>query len=172
MRGVRDDKICWKPPKGSGFAVHVHSYYQILTSSPSHGRLFGSLRSLVELLFFIWTTILGNILTIDNLRKLWILILDWCCMCNGESVDHLLIRSPIAFDLKSMVFTLFGIHWVMPKTVEELLACWQGKFGSHQNSAIRIVVLHCLMWCIWRERNNRHFEDLERSVSDLKLFFL
>ena len=51
LRGVRDDKICWKPPKGSGFAVHVHSYYQILTSSPSHGRLFGSLRSLVELFF-------------------------------------------------------------------------------------------------------------------------
>ena len=33
-------------------------------------------------------------------------------------------------------------------------------------------VPHCLMWCIWRERNNRHFEDLERSVSNLKLFFL
>ena len=31
---------------------------------------------------------------------------------------------------------------------------------------------HCLMWCIWRERNNRHFEDLERLVADLKLFFL
>jgi len=31
---------------------------------------------------------------------------------------------------------------------------------------------HCLMWCIWQERNNRHFEDLESSVSDLKLFFL
>ena len=92
-------------------------------------------------------------------------------MCNGESVDHLLIRSPIAFDLWFMVFTLFGIHWVMSKTVE-LLACWEGKFGRHRNAAIWIAMPHCLMWCIWQERNNRHFEDLERSVSDLKLFFL
>ena len=121
-----------------------------------------------------WTITLGNILTIDNLRKQQILILDWCCMCkrNGESVDHLLIYCTIAFDLWYMVFTLFGIHWVMPKIVGELLACWQGKFGRHQNSTIWMAVQHCLMWCIWRERNNRHFEDLERSVSDLKLFFL
>ena len=124
--------------------------------------------------FFVWTAALGNILTIDNLRKRQILILDWCCMCkrNGESVDHLLIHCPIAFDLWSMVFTLFGIHWVMPKTVVDLLACWQGKLGRHWNSAIWMAVPHCLMCCIWRERNNRHFEDLERSVADLKLFFL
>ena len=51
-------------------------------------------------------------MTIDNLRKRKVLILDSCCMCkrNGESVDQLLIHCPIAFDLWSMVFTLFGIH--------------------------------------------------------------
>ena len=33
---------------------------------------------------------LGKCLTIDNLRKRKIWILDWCfmCKCNGESVDH------------------------------------------------------------------------------------
>ena len=105
----------------------------------------------------------------DNL-----LILDWCCMCkrNGESVDHLLILCSIAFDLWSMMFTLFGIHWVMPKTMVDLLACWQGKLGRHRNSAIWMAVPHCLMWCIWGERNNQHFADLERSIADLKLFFL
>ena len=175
LKGVGDDQMCWKPVMGRGFAVR--SYYQVLTKSFDQSFPWKTVwKSKVpsRVAFFVWIVALGNVLTIDNLRRRWILILDWCCMCkrNGESVDHLLIHSPIAFDLKSMVFTLFGIHWVMPKTVEELLACWQGKFGSHRNSAIRIVVLHCLMWCIWQERNNQHFEDLERSVSDLKLFFL
>ena len=27
------------------------------------------------------------------------------------------------------------------------------------------------MWCIWQEWNNWHFEDLEKTVSDFKLFF-
>jgi len=29
---------------------------------------------------------------------------------------------------------------------------------------------HCLMWCIWRKRNNRYFEDSERTIADSKLF--
>ena len=70
-----------------------------------------------------------------------------------------------------MVFTLFGIHWAMPKIVVELLACWQGNFGHHRNGVIWMAVPHCLMWCIWRERNNRCFEDFERTIADLKLFF-
>ena len=59
----------------------------------------------------------------------------------------------------------------MPKTVVELLACWQGNFGHHHNGVIWMVVPHCLMWCIWRERNNQCFEDSERSVADFKLLF-
>ena len=34
-----------------------------------------------------------------------------------------------------------------------------------------MVVPHYLMWCIWKERNSRCFEDNERSMLDLKLLF-
>ena len=34
-----------------------------------------------------------------------------------------------------------------------------------------MVVPHCLMWCIWKERNSRCFENNERSMPDLKLLF-
>jgi hypothetical protein len=27
---------------------------------------------------------------------------------------------------------------------------------------------HCMMWCIWRERNIRNFEDCERTTVELK----
>ena len=107
------------------------------------------------------------ILTINNLRKKKVLILDWCYMykSNGESVDHLLLHCPIVYKLWSMVFTLFGIYWAMPKTLVELLAWWQGNFGHHRNGVIWMAVPHCLMWCIWRERNNRYFEDFERTIA-------
>ena len=51
----------------------------------------------------------------------------------------------------------------------ELFACWQSRFGRHRNGDIWMVVPHCLMWCIWKERNSRCFEDNERSMPDLKL---
>ena len=58
----------------------------------------------------------------------------------------------------------------MPKTLVDLLACWQGKFGRHHNGVIWMVVPRCLMRCIWWERNSQYFEDSERTT-DLKLFF-
>ena len=33
------------------------------------------------------------------------------------------------------------------------------------------MVPHCLLWCLWRERNASCFEDLERSLEELKSFF-
>ena len=34
-----------------------------------------------------------------------------------------------------------------------------------------MVVPHCLLWCIWKERNSRCFEDIEHSMPDIKLLF-
>ena len=79
--------------------------------------------------------------------------------------------SMVAMALWSMILGLFGVSWVMPKLVVGLVACWQGHFGRHRNSHIWIIVLHCLMWCLWRERNSRCFEDNEISIPKLKLFF-
>ena len=70
-----------------------------------------------------------------------------------------------------MVFGLFRVCWEMSKTVVELLACWQWHFGHHRNGRIWLATPHYLMWCIWRETNNQCFEDSERSLLDLKLFF-
>ena len=93
------------------------------------------------------------------------------CKCNSETIDHLFLHCLVAIELWDMVFGLFGVCWVMPMSVVELLACWQGRFGRHRNGYIWIVVSHCLVWCIWKKRNSRCFEDKERSMPDLKLLF-
>ena len=55
--------------------------------------------------------------------------------------------------------------------VTDLQACWQGRFGQHRNGVIWMAAPHCLMWYLWRERNDQQFEDSEWSLSNLKLFF-
>ena len=67
------------------------------------------------------------------------------CKCNSETVDHLFLHCPVALELWDMVFGLFGVCWVMPMSVVELLACWQGRFDRHHNGDIWMVVPHCLM---------------------------
>jgi hypothetical protein len=66
--------------------------------------------------FFVWTAALGNFLQHDNLRRLNILMVEWCCMCkkSGESIDHLLLHFDVVRDLWGYFLILFGVEWVMP----------------------------------------------------------
>ena len=53
----------------------------------------------------------------------------------------------------------------------------QGSLNSSFHSPITytwavLQVISLMSYSILEERNNQHFEDLERSISDLKLFFL
>jgi hypothetical protein len=93
------------------------------------------------------------------------------CKADGESVDHLFLHCPYAKELWDMILALFGIYWVMPKRVLDLFICLQGSLGNHQHFVVWKAIPHCLMWCLWRERNVRVFKGCEISVVELKLQF-
>ena len=78
-RGV--NKICWIPLKRKNF--EVKSYYQVMVNS---APIVGPWKSIwkskapLRVTFFVWTTVLEKILTLDNLHKKNI-VTGWCCMC-------------------------------------------------------------------------------------------
>jgi hypothetical protein len=76
--------------------------------------------------FFAWSVAPDKILTVDNLRKMHIIIVDKCCLCkrDGELVDHLLLHCDVASALWNTLFTRFGMSWVMPRRVFDLFVCW------------------------------------------------
>lgn len=136
VRGFGADKVCWKPAMSKGF--EVRGFYHALSPYSDISfpwKMVWQSKIPSRVAFFSWIAALGKILTIDNLWNRHIVVLDWCYMCKrcGESMDHLLLHCLIAYELWSMVFCLFVIHWVMPYKVIELLASWQGKFGRHRN---------------------------------------
>ena len=77
------------------------------------------------------------------------------CKVDGETTDHLFLHCSIARDLWDLVFSMFGVWWVMLCHVMELLACWQGRFKQCRSAAIWSMIPHCVMWVVWRERNAR-----------------
>ena len=174
LKGEGDDKLGWRSNLNKGFSVK--EYYRCLhMASFDHFPWKSIWRTKVppRVAFFSWTAALERLLTIDNLRKRNLILVDWCCMCkrNGESVDHLLLHCPLAWELWSMVLGLFRVHWVMLCHVLDFWAGWQGHYGNHCNLVVWRMVPHCVMWCLWRERNGRHFEDCKGSVSALILLF-
>ena len=103
---------------------------------------------------------LRKILTTYLLKQKGILIVNWRCICKKN-------RDPWM-----LVLCLFEVHRVMPKMVVDLLAYWKGRFARHCNVDIWNAIPLCIMWTIWKERNYRVFEDVERSTMVVKQAFL
>jgi hypothetical protein len=70
------------------------------------------------------------------------------------------------------ILTLFGVEWVIPRIVPELLTSWGALFGYGPAKEVWRLVSMCLMWCIWRERNARQFEDVKTSMMELRKHLL
>jgi hypothetical protein len=126
--------------------------------------------------FFNWAAALDKILTIYNLRKRGLTLVNWCCLCkkSEETINHLLIHCEFTSEIWHLVLILFGVSWVMwmPSNIVELFQCWRTQGWGHSKEAIWKVIPTLLMWCIWRKRNPRLFEDHKSSVLNLKSSFL
>jgi hypothetical protein len=67
-----------------GWSLKCKSFYQVLTSlNGSHFSWKSILRVKApsRVAFFVWTTTLGKILMLDNLRKRNVVVVEWCCTC-------------------------------------------------------------------------------------------
>ena len=102
MEGVGEDRLSWQSRPSKGFTVKT--FYHCLC--PSHSGSFPwkfiwKAKVPPRIAFFSWTVALGKLLTIENLRKRNLIIVDWCCLCkqSGESVDHLLLHCSMAREL-------------------------------------------------------------------------
>ena len=121
--------------------------------------------------FFVWTAAWDKILIGDNLRGRGMDLLTGA-LCVVVMGRRWIICSSTgkAYRLWSLVFRSFGISWVLPRTVADTLFGRWNWLGKHSSSIWNLVPL-CLMWCLWRERNRRTFEDLESSDDQLLASF-
>jgi hypothetical protein len=92
----------------------------------------------------------------------------WCCMCRsvGETVDQLFLHCGVAREIWSFVFQSFGVVWVLPEWIMELLFGWWNWFGK-TSSGVWNLVPSCLMWTIWQERNSRTFKNIVSFVGKI-----
>jgi hypothetical protein len=60
--------------------------------------------------FFVWTVTLGKILTLDNLQKMNVIVMEWRYMCKqcGESIDHLLLHCEVVTEIWNVSSTFWS----------------------------------------------------------------
>jgi hypothetical protein len=106
------DKIWWVPNRKEKF--EVKSFYFILNSSISFHFPWKSIwrtKAPSRVAFFVWSAALGKILTLDNLRKKNMVLVNRCGICKKEeeSIDHLLLHCESAQFLWNAFFSRFGL---------------------------------------------------------------
>jgi hypothetical protein len=110
---------------------------------------------------------------VDNLRWEFQLI-NQCCLCKKEeeTINHLLLHCEFTVDIWHLMLNSFGVFWVTPGNILQLLHCWKFIGHGRPKETIWKVISALLMRSIWRERNCLLFEDNETNVLLLKSSFL
>jgi hypothetical protein len=98
------------PPKKKGL-FKVKSFFYSLTCSGSSRFPWKSVcrtQAPSRVAFFVWSAALGKILTLDNLRKQHVIMINKCYMCKKTKkfVDHLL-HCDVASALWNSLFSIF-----------------------------------------------------------------
>ena len=82
VRQEGEDKICWVLSKRQLF--DIRSFYNVLVCNGGIPFLWKSIWQIkvpLRAAFFAWLVALEKILTMDNLRKKHVVVVDRCCIC-------------------------------------------------------------------------------------------
>ena len=80
--------------------------------------------------FFAWEASKGKVLTQDQLKRRGWILANRCFLCCAEEemINDILIHCPKARVLWDLLFSLFGVNWVLPLTVRDTLLGWFAFF--------------------------------------------
>ncbi|RVW96497.1 LINE-1 retrotransposable element ORF2 protein [Vitis vinifera] len=152
-RGV-EDLFRWKENKNGTFSVKsFYSSFSRDAKPPFPARTIWTPWIPIRANFFVWDAAWSRLLTTDRLKRF-----GWS-IPNSQNV---------------MASNLLPVWGAMGDALlcEKNLLGWHGSFvGKKREKAWRAAPL-CLMWTIWKERNRRAFDDMERNDQDIKSIFL
>ncbi|RVW43414.1 putative ribonuclease H protein [Vitis vinifera] len=173
--GDEDDKVVWTETK-SGIFSAKSLYLALEADCPSSfpSSCIWKVWVQPKISFFAWEAAWGKALTLDLVQRRGWSLANRCYMCmeKEETIDHLLLHCSKTRVLWELLFSLFGVSWVMPCSVREILLSWQtSSVGKKHRKVWRAAPLH-IFWTVWKARNHLAFKDDVISIQRLKYSFL
>ena len=174
IRRGMDDLLWWRENENGTFSVKsFYDSFSRCTRPPFQARVIWTPWVPIRASFFGWEAAWSRLLTIDRLKRSGWNIPNRCYLCKNEeeTTYHLLLFCEKARMLWLLIFSLFGVQWMMHSSVRRNLLGWHGSFvGKKREKAWRATPL-CLLWIIWKERNRGPSTMLRGMTNKLNLFF-
>ena len=175
IRPFQEDRLLLKETMTDGFSVR-HMYRKLMYSLPTDLPCRSIWNPIVppKLGFFAWEASWGKVLTLYQLKRRGIPLVNRCFLCeeNEETIDHLLIHCSRAKMLWDLLLAITDSNWVFPRTVRQLLLAWQSASVSKKRKRVWLAAPLCILWTLWIERNRVAFENEVPSAHRMKSFFL
>lgn len=73
----------------------------------------------------------------------------YMCLNSSESVNHLFLHCPVASEIWSMYLSLFGLQWVIPSSIREIIVRWNFWLFDKSFKRIWSKVPTTILWCLW-----------------------
>ena len=170
-----EDSVFWK---GGGSGIfRVKEAYNLLVASNDivfPKKCIWVDKVPTKVVFFAWEATWGKVLTLDRLQKRGWQFPNRCflCGCEEETVNHILLHCTVVRVLWEIVLVLFGIQWVFPETIKDMLFSWRGSFVGKKRKKIWTSIPFCIFWTVWKERNRLAFRGGFLSIQKLKNSFV
>ena len=147
IRPVQEDRLLLKKSITDGFSVR-HMYRKLMFSPPLDFPSRSIWNPIVppKLGFFAWEASWGKVLTLDQLKRRGIPLVNRCFLCeeNEETIDHLLIHCSRAKMLWDLLLAITEANWLFPRTVRQLLLAWQSVSVGKKRKRVWMAAPLCL----------------------------
>ena len=174
IRPFQEDRLILKETRPDVFSVRL-MYRKLMHSLPTDFPRRSIWNPIVppKLGFFAWEASWGNVLTLDQLKRRGISLVNRCFLCEEEeTIDHLLIHCSRAKMLWNLFLAIMDYNWVFPLTVRQSLLAWQSDSVGKKRKRVWLATPLCLFWTLWNERNRATFENETPSPLRMKSSFL
>lgn len=110
---------------------------------------------------FVWLAIKGRILTCERRKRLGFVGPKKCVMCGEEeeNLDHLLLQCKVAQSCWLSVKRMFYWHGPLQQSLIEFFESWPRQNRKSTLSSMWNISPSLVIWEIWKERNQRIFQD-------------
>ncbi|CAN1800026.1 hypothetical protein LINPERHAP1_LOCUS22360 [Linum perenne] len=85
------------------------------------------------------------------------------CYCFPEYVDHLFLRCSFVTRVWNLLSSALSFHGPLHSELVGFIKAWKGMNCDSCFDPAMKAILHAVLWFIWKERNDRIFNEISTS---------